>query len=205
MIFGITGSIACGKSTVTKFLRKAGVAIVDADLVARDVVVPGSVGLRRLIETFGDQYLTAEGTLDRPKLASLVFNDQKALDKCNHVMNPIITAESDRQLQALAAEGHTLLGYDGALIIEQGNADKFRPLIVVVASPEVQLTRLMKRNNYSEAEAKARINKQLSSEEKATYGDFLINTNGTLEALEERTLWVLNEIKFIAYKKDKLT
>lgn len=203
MIFGITGSIACGKSTVTKFLRKAGVPIVDADIVARDVVVPGSPGLQGLIDTFGKEYLSEDGTLDRPKLAGLVFNNQSELDKCNRVMNPIITLESNRRLQLLVDEGHAVIGYDAALIIEQGNANKFRPLIVVAAPLEVQLARLMKRGSYSEREARARITKQLSSEEKSTYADFVIETTGTLDELESETLSILSAIKSVAARSDQ--
>lgn len=203
MIFGITGSIACGKSTVTKFLRRAGVPIVDADIVARDVVVPGSLGLRSLIETFGEQYLSEDGTLNRPKLASLVFNNQAELDRCNHVMYPIISAESDRQLQVLVSEGHAVIGYDAALIIEQGNADRFRPLVVVSATLDVQLARLMKRNSYSKEEACARISKQLTSEEKSIHADFIIETTGTLDELEAKTLSVLSTIKGIAARDNQ--
>lgn len=195
LIFGITGSIACGKSTVTKFMRKAGVPIVDADIIAREVVVPGSPGLAQLVATFGPEYLSEDGTLNRPKLGSLVFENPSKLSLINRIMFPLIQDESLKQLSAFEAEGYKLVGYDAALIIEQGNAEHYRPLVVVAAPFDLQLTRLMSRNNLSEAEARARIDKQLSSIEKAKYADFLIESVGTLNELEAKTLSVLSAIK----------
>lgn len=198
LIFGITGSIACGKSTVTKFMRKAGIQIVDADLVSRDVVVPGSYGLQRIIDEFGPEYLSEDGSLNRSKLANLVFGNQTELDRCNRVMSPLVAEESARQIKALTDQGHDVVGYDAALIIEQGNADKYRPLVVVTAPSDLQLARLMKRNSLSEQDAKLRINKQLSSFEKARWADFVIETTGTLDELEAKTLTVVSAINEIA-------
>ncbi len=198
LVFGITGSIACGKSTVTKFMRKAGAMIVDADIIAREVVVPGSPGLQALIDTFGQEYILPDGNLNRPMLGTLVFEDPAQLQVINKIMFPLIHVESRKQIQAFVDQGYELVGYDAALIIEQGNADKFRPLVVVVAPADIQLTRLMSRNNLSEAEARARIDKQLSSVEKSAYADFIIETNGTLDELESKTISVLSEIKSLA-------
>lgn len=195
ILFGITGSIACGKSTVTKYFRKAGVMVVDADIIAREVVVPGSFGLDKLILTFGDEYLHADGTLNRPKLGSLVFQDPSALDLINEIMTPLIQNESERQLMRALEQGHDLVAYDAALIIEQGNVNQYRPLVVVCAPFDLQLTRLMSRNSLSEAEARSRIDKQLSSEEKAKFADYIINSVGTLEELEAKTLSVLSLIQ----------
>lgn len=197
--FGITGSIACGKSTVTRFLRKAGVPIVDADIIAREVVTLGSPGLQSIVNAFGKEYLLPEGDLDRPKLGRLVFGNQSQLDILNGLMSDLIRVEARRQRMALYAAGHELIGYDAALIIENGDADKYRPLLVVKAPFELQLSRLMSRNALTEDEARNRINKQLSSEEKAKYADFVIETTGTLEELEMNTIDVLDQIK--AYVK----
>jgi dephospho-CoA kinase len=197
--FGITGSIACGKSTVTKFIKELfAIPIVDADQVARDVVVPGSVGLEQVVATFGKQYLLPDGTLDRVKLGNLVFANQQELDKVNKIMMPLISEEVDRQIKAFHDAGHNLIGYDGALIIEMGNAKRFRPLVVVTTPFEVQLARLIKRNNLSEQEARNRIGKQLSSKQKAKHADFIIETNGTLDELK---LKVQNTISLV---KDSL-
>ncbi len=197
--FGITGSIACGKSTVTRFLRKAGVPIVDADIIAREVVTLGSPGLQSIVDAFGKEYLLPEGDLDRPKLGRLVFGNQSQLDILNGLMSNLIRVEARRQRMALYQEGHELIGYDAALIIENGDGDKYRPLLVVKAPFELQLSRLMSRNALTEDEARNRINKQLSSEEKAKYADFVIETTGTLEELEMNTIDVLDQIK--AYVK----
>lgn len=198
--FGITGSIACGKSTVTKFIRKAGVPIVDADVIAREVVVPGSPGLQAIVDAFGKEFLTESGELDRAKLGKLVFNGSSVqLAKLNIIMHSLIHAESTRQILNYHNEGFNLVGYDAALIIENGHANKYKPLLVVSAPFETQLSRLMARNGLTEEEARARIGAQLSSEEKAKHADFVVHTTGTLEELETNVLNVVKEIR--AYVK----
>lgn len=193
--FGITGSIACGKSTVSNFVRQQGIPVIDADHVARDVVAPTSRGLEQIVSTFGEQYLLPDKTLDRVKLGALVFADDKELDKLNRIMSPLIQRESLRQIVATHNEGHEFVAYDAALLIEMGNADKYRPLIVVTAPLETQLARLMKRNNLTEEEARRRISKQLSSEEKAKHADFVIETTGTLEELETKIKNTISLVK----------
>lgn len=199
--FGVTGSIACGKSTFTNFIRQQGIAIVDADLVARDVVAPTSKGLEQIVSTFGEKFLQPDGWLDRTKLGAHVFSDPMELEKLNKIMHPLIQRESLRQITALHTEGHELVGYDAALLIEMGNADRFRPLIVVTAPFETQLARLMRRNNLSEAAARNRISKQLSSEEKAKHADFVVETTGTLEELEIKAKEIVSSVK--EYFKNK--
>lgn len=195
LIFGLTGSIACGKSTVSRFLEKAGCIIVDADLIARDVVVPGSLGLSLIRQEFGEEMIAADGTLDRPKLANQVFNCQEDLKRINAIMHPLIEQRANYLIGEACKYSDKPVIYDSALIIETNKADKFRPLIVVSCPYETQLTRLMKRNNLSESDAIARINKQLSSDEKAKHADFVITTTGTLDELEAKTNSVLLAIK----------
>lgn len=198
LVCGLTGSIAVGKSTVARFIEKQGYPQIDADQVARDVVVVGSDGLQKIVNQFGSQYLHPDGTLNREMLGGLVFNDLIQLGIINKIMFPMIQSEVQKRILNLKIQGHKLIFYNAALIIEQGNADKFRPLVVVVAPANIQLTRLMSRNNLSEVEARARIDKQLSSVEKAAYADFIIETIGTLDELESKTISILSEIKSIA-------
>lgn len=179
--FGLTGGIACGKSTVTKTFRRLDIPMVDADQVARDVVIPGSKGLSLVVDAFGSEYLNEDGTLNRTKLGALVFSNAPALSKINHLMSPLIQDESDRQVQKAHQDGHQLVGYDAALICEQGNASRYRPLIVVVCSQQIQLERLMKRNSLTHDEAMSRINAQMSVEDKKKMADFVIDSSGTVE------------------------
>lgn len=204
ILFGLTGSIACGKSTVSRFMAEEGVAVVDADLIARDVVVPGSPGLQALVDAFGPQYLTEGGCLDRPKLADLVFNDRAQLAICDGIMSELIEEESNRKIQFFRDQGREMIVYDAALLIERGHADDFRPLVVVMTTPEIQLQRLMLRNTLTEDQAQARIDKQLTSAEKALHADYVIESIGSLDELRLKTLSVLSSIAQLASRKDQV-
>ena len=153
--FGLTGGIASGKSTVTKTFRAHGIPMVDADIVARQVVEPGTQGLEAVISAFGSEYRQEDGTLDRTGLGRLIFSDRTARHQIDMIMLPLINQESDRQIQKLHDDGLLIVGYDAALICEMGNAEKFRPLIVVHCPRDTQLARLMSRNSLTQAEAVA--------------------------------------------------
>jgi len=192
--FGLTGGIAVGKSTVTKTFRANGIPIVDADVVAREMVVKESFGWGMIRAMFGHEYLNEDETINRSKLGKLVFSDKKAMYNLNAIMAPIIEAESNRQIKELHKE-HDIVGYDAALIIENGNADKYRPLIVVGCSKENQLARLMVRNGLTEAEAMDRIAAQMPFDKKEEFADFVINTDGSIENSFNRTLEIIQLIK----------
>lgn len=192
--FGLTGGIACGKSTVTKTFRSHNIPMVDADVVARQVVEVGTPGLSQIVDTFGTEYLQDDGTLNRTMLGQLVFSNKEAMVKLNHIISILVHNESDSQLKKFHDEGYTLVGYDAALIIENGNADKYRPLIVVSCPQETQLNRLMSRNSLTYDEAMSRINAQLSSEEKAMHADFVIDTSGSIKFSVQQTEVVIYEL-----------
>ncbi len=185
--FGLTGGIACGKSTITKTFRFLGIPMVDADLVAREVVRPGTPGLEQVINIFGKEYLQEDGTLNRVALGNLVFNNKEAMRLINAIMAPLINHESRRQLRAAHIRGHKVVGYDAALIIEQGNADKFRPLIVVHCPQDTQIERLMQRNSLTRQDAMARIAAQIPLEKKKEMADHCIDTSGTHEESKLQT------------------
>ena len=193
--FGLTGGIACGKSTVTKTLRANNIPIVDADIVARQVVAPGTYGLARIIRAFGTEYLNDDGTLNRTKLGAHVFADSSARRVLDKIMAPLITTESGSQLSAFHSQGNQLVGYDAALICEMGNSEKFRPLIVVHCPRVTQLQRLMSRNNLTEAEAMARIEAQMPLEKKVKLADFTIDTSGTIEYSIQQTEVIIQKLR----------
>lgn len=195
LIFGITGGIACGKSTVTKTFVANNIPVVDADLIAREVVTPGSVGLVLLVKKFGKEILFNDGALDRRGLAEIVYEDQSKLNQLNEIMYPLIAKEAEVQFEKHRAAGAKIIGYDAALIIETLQADKFRPLIVVLCKPETQLKRLMDRNMLTQEEALRRIQAQMSSEQKASYADLIINTDGTIEDSVKQTLNAIEILK----------
>lgn len=193
--FGLTGGIACGKSAVTKTFRANDIPIVDADMIAREVVVPGSIGLEQVINIFGKEYLQADGTLDRIALGKLVFNDKNAMKLINGIMAPLINHESRRQQRAMHIRGWKIVGYDAALIIEQGNVEKYRPLIVVACPRDTQIERLMSRNSLTREDAVARIDSQIPVEEKVKIADYVIDTSGTIEESVSQTEKIIQKLR----------
>ena len=193
--FGLTGGIASGKSTVTKTFRSEGIPIVDADIVARQVVEPGTPGLQNVINAFGTDFLQSDGTLNRTALGALVFADREARNLINEIMYPLINDESAAQIKKMHASGHVLVGYDAALICEMGNAKKYRPLIVVHCPQDTQIARLMSRNSLTRDEAMARISAQMPVEKKMALADYLIDTSGTVENSVNQTKKIIEILR----------
>jgi dephospho-CoA kinase len=193
-VFGLTGGIASGKSTVAARLRARGVPVVDADIVARDVVAAGTPGLRRIVEVFGRAVLAADGSLDRKALAAVVFHDDAKRKELNALLHPLISARSIELAAAHGARGEPLVCYEAALLVENGVADMFRPLVVVSAPEDVQLARVHARDAASHDDALSRIRAQKSLAEKVAVADFVIETTGTLEENARRTDDVLDAV-----------
>lgn len=192
---GLTGGIGSGKSTVSKTFIKHNIPIVDADIVAREVVVVGSFGWGMIRAMFGHEILNDDETINRAKLGDLVFGDETAMYNLNAIMKPLIENESNRQIYLLHQAGHNIIVYDAALIIEQGNADKFRPLIVVACPKEMQLDRIVKRNGVTKEAAMARINSQFSVEDKIKVADHVVDTSGSIESSVEQTEAIIKLLK----------
>ncbi|HUF04255.1 MAG TPA: dephospho-CoA kinase [Aridibacter sp.] len=193
---GLTGSIAVGKTHVCSVLAENGCRVLDADRVARDVVEPGEEGLRRILENFGNDVLDSKGALDRAKLGSIVFQDPARRQLLNSLLHPLVIDGQDKWLaKAEKADPDGIAIVDAALMIESGGYKRFDKLIVVWCDPEIQLLRLMDRNGLNEKEARERIDLQMPQEEKKTYADFLIDTSGSYEQTEKRTLEVLSHLK----------
>jgi dephospho-CoA kinase len=193
-VFGLTGGIASGKSTVTKLFRDEGVPMIDADEVARDIVAPGQPALSMLVHTFGLEILLPDGTLDRPKLGALAFLDPGKRDMLDKITHPYLFDDIRIRLRK-ATETKPLVGFDAALIIETGHQEEYRPLVVVAVSPEVQVQRLQDRDQFTEAEARARIASQLPMEEKVKLADYVIWNNSTKDELIKQSLGVLARLR----------
>jgi dephospho-CoA kinase len=191
MIIGLTGSIASGKSTIAEMLERYGVPIVDGDVIAREVVEPGQPTLQQIVEAFGEDILTAEGTLDRPKLGSIIFSDIEKRKALNAIIHPAIRAEMVRQRDAYVEQGKSVV-LDIPLLFENKLQHLVEKVLVVTVSEETQLTRLMERNNLSETEAKQRIASQLPLSVKEAGADAVIHNNGTIEESEHQLQQVLN-------------
>jgi dephospho-CoA kinase len=193
---GLTGSIGVGKSFVAGVLQELGCHVVDADQTAREVVRPGAPGLAAVVDAFGSDVLRADGTLDRPKLAALVFPDQKKRELLNSILHPFIIARQDQLMTEWEQSDPDGIGViDAALMIESGGYKRFDKLIVVHCRPDVQLDRLIKRDGLSEAEARQRIAAQLSQEEKCKFADYLIDTSDGFDPARARTAEVFSQLR----------
>ena len=177
-VFGLTGNIGAGKSTVGRMLAAAGIPVVDADQVAREVVEKGRPALREIAARFPG-VLLPDGSLDRKALAQRVFADKEEREALNHIIHPRIAEEVSARLAALAGAGHPLAVYEAALIVENGLDAGLDGLVVVVAEPEAQVARLRLRDGMTEPEARARIAAQLPSAEKVRHATFTIENSGS--------------------------
>jgi dephospho-CoA kinase len=188
---GLTGSIGVGKSFVASVFIELGCHVLDADQTAREVVMPGTAGLKALTEAFGEDILNPDGTLNRKELGAVVFNDESQRQRLNHILHPFIIARQDEILNAWEAEDPDGIGIvDAALMIESGGYKRFDKLIVVHCRPEVQLERLMLRDKLSREEALRRINSQMLQEEKQRFADYLIDTSDGFDLTRDQTVRV---------------
>jgi len=195
---GLTGSIAVGKSYVCDVLRESGAFVLDADQTARDVVTAGSKGLELIAEKFGSEVLTETGELDRAAMGAIVFADEAKRQLLNSIIHPLVFEAQNEWLTEKERENpRGLAVIDAALMIESDGYKRFTKLVVVWCKPEIQLQRLMSRNNLSEAEALKRIRAQMPQEEKKRYADFLIDTSGGFENTREQTIEVFEQLRLL--------
>src|SRR5712691_6276119 len=192
---GLTGSIAVGKSFVLGVLAERGCHVLDADATAREVVAPGTAGMKAVVDAFGDGILNSDGKLDRAKLGAIVFADETKRLQLNSILHPFIIAAQDKQiLQWEKEDPQGIAVVDAALMIESGGYRRFDKLVVVHCRPEVQLARLMARDGLSRAEAEQRIGAQMAQEEKKTYADFLIDTSEGFDSTRRQTEKVFQKL-----------
>jgi len=193
---GLTGSIAVGKTFVLGVLSELGCHVIDADVVARQVALPGSPGLKAVIDAFGEEVLKSDGSLNRARLGEIVFADEAKRQQLNSILHPFIIAAQDAQLRELELQDpKDIAVVDAALMIESGGYKRFDKLIVVHCRPEVQLQRLMRRNKLSREEAEQRIATQMPQEEKKRYADYLIDTSGDFAETRRQTEEVYHALR----------
>ena len=186
---GLTGGIGAGKSEVSRMLAGYGAVLIDADRIAREVVEPGTPGLDAVVEEFGRGILTAEGTLDRPKLGSVVFADSERLAALNAIVHPLVGARSAELERAAGPD--SVVVHDVPLLTENGLAPLYDLVVVVDAAPETQLDRLVRLRGMTEQEARARMAAQATREQRRAVADLVIDNDGPLAALEPqvRSVW----------------
>ncbi|MER6133500.1 dephospho-CoA kinase [Streptomyces sp. NPDC001815] len=181
---GLTGGIGAGKSEVSRLLVEHGAVLIDADRIAREVVAPGTPGLAAVTDAFGEDVLAADGSLDRPKLGSIVFADAEKLAVLNSIVHPLVGARS-RELEE-AASADAVVVHDVPLLTENGLARLYDLVIVVDASTETQLDRLVRLRGMTEEDARARMAAQATREQRREIADVVIDNDVPLDALRRR-------------------
>jgi len=187
-LIGLTGGIASGKSTVAAIFERLGAQVVDADLLAREVVAPGEEALERIAAAFGAGVLTPDGALNRAALGEKVFADQAARRTLEEITHPAIRQRAEKRLARLRAAGVATAFYVAPLLIEAGVAARMDEVWVVYLDHATQLERLMARDGLTAAAAEARIASQMPMEEKKRLARIVIDNRGSREELEAEVL-----------------
>ena len=193
MRVGLTGGIASGKSSVSAILAELGAVVIDSDKLAREVVAKGTPGLQRVVEAFGREVLTADGELDRPKVGAIVFGDEEKRRVLEGIVHPLVR-ERSAALEA-QADPDALVVHDIPLLAEAGLAEAFDAVIVVDATPDLQVERMMRDRGWTREEAESRIAAQASREERLAIATYVIENTGTLEELRARVEEVYEELR----------
>lgn len=194
-VLGLTGNIASGKSTVARMLADMGARIIDADLIAREVVEPEKPAWIDIVKKFGPEILSPDGTIDRRRLGEVVFADEGKRRLLMDITHPRIKEAVRERLSEYRKENVPVVVIEAALIVESGGLREFLDgLIVVTADEEAQIERLIKRSGYTREEALARIGSQMPAGEKALHADYLIDNSGTEEETEARVRRLWEEI-----------
>lgn len=194
-IVGLTGGISSGKSTVSSYLKQLKIPVIDADEVARKVVEPNSQGAIEIRKTFGSDVFEEDGSLNRQKLGALIFSNAENRQKLDDLLQPLIKIMILDEIEEYRQKGETMIVLDLPLLFEKHYEKLCEEIIVVYVPRELQLERLMKRNQYTKQEALSRIDSQLSIEEKRKRATVLLDNQGTVQQLYQQVEQWLVETK----------
>lgn len=193
MRVGLTGGVASGKSTVSRMLAELGAVVIDADLLAREVVGRGTDGLEEVVAAFGSQVLTPAGDLDRPALGARVFADETRRRDLEAIIHPRVRARA-AEIEASAPEG-SLIVHDIPLLAETGQGAAFDAVVVVDVPSELQVERMVRERGWTPAEANSRIAAQATREERRAIATYVIENTGTIEDLRRRVAEVFARLR----------
>lgn len=193
LIIGLTGGIASGKSTVSKMLEELGLAIVDADKIAHQVVEVGKPAYTEIVRVFGERVLQPDLNINRPELGSIIFNDKQKREMLNSIVHPEVRKEMLQQADSHIKNGAKAVILDIPLLFESKLTHMVQKTILVYVDEDVQLKRLMLRNGYTEAEAKARISSQMPLVEKKSLADVVLDNNSSIDHTREQLLLILKK------------
>ncbi|WP_268963976.1 dephospho-CoA kinase [Pseudalkalibacillus berkeleyi] len=192
MIIGLTGGIASGKSTISKMIVELKIPVVDADLIARQVVMPGEMAYNKIVEAFGEDVIADDHSLDRKKLGTIIFNDEDKRKTLNSIVHPAVRKEMLRQKDDYLKE-HDSVVLDIPLLYESKLTHMVDQTLLVYVSADVQLKRLMERDQSSKDEALSRIQSQIPLSDKKQWADKVIDNNGTIEESKKQLIHSLSE------------
>ncbi|MGI1832878.1 MULTISPECIES: dephospho-CoA kinase [Bacillus] len=193
LVIGLTGGIASGKSTVSQMIKEKGIRVVDADIIAKEAVSKGSPALHQIVQTFGEEVLLPNGELNRQQLGAIIFSDEEKRKQLNAIVHPEVRKEMLEQRDEGVSNNETFVVLDIPLLFESKLEGLVDRIIVVYTTPELQLSRLMNRNDLSEEEALNRIHSQQPLEEKCQKADRVIENTKDLAFMRKQLENILNE------------
>lgn len=193
LVIGLTGGIASGKSTVSQMIKEQGIRVVDADVIAKEAVAKGTPALQQIVQTFGEDVLLPNGELNRQQLGAIIFSDEEKRKQLNAIVHPEVRKEMLKQREEGVSQQETFVVLDIPLLFESQLESLVDRIIVVYTTPELQLSRLMNRNDLSEEEALNRIHSQQSLEEKCKKADRVIENTQDLAFIRKQLQNILNE------------
>ncbi|QUX27711.1 dephospho-CoA kinase [Nocardiopsis akebiae] len=191
---GLTGGIGSGKSAVATELAAYGATVVDADAIAREVVEPGTPGLEAVVAEFGEQVLTPDGRLDRPRLGEIVFADEASLARLNAIVHPLVGERSSQLMEEAVASGVEVVVYDVPLLVENGLGPLYDVVVVVDAPDEVRVERVAANRGMPREQVRARIRAQADRDTRLAAADLVVDNSGTREELTERVAQLWREL-----------
>jgi dephospho-CoA kinase len=195
LIIGLTGGIATGKSTASLIISEQGIPVIDADIIAREAVMPGKDAYEKIVAFFGDEVLLSDKTLNRAKLGKIIFNNSEKRQKLNEIVHPAVRSEMKKQAELYLSGGNPLVIMDIPLLFESKLTHMVDETWLIYTHPDLQLRRLMERDGYSEEQALSRIKSQMPIDEKKELADVVIENNDTKAELKQKLLKLLQEVK----------
>ena len=194
LVVGLTGNIGCGKSSLSDIFRAEGIKIIDADIIARQIYEDEKL-LSKVYETFGNDIKNEDGSLNRKALGRIVFSDDEKLIQLNKLTHPVIRQKVSDEIEEYKSQNEEIVILDAALLVESDYLNFIDKLLVVTCKENIQIERIIARDNCSIEEALGRIKSQMSQENKVKYADYVIDNSATLSELRKKAFIFMNYIK----------
>ena len=194
LVLGLTGNIGCGKSSVSTIFMENNIKVVDADIVARQIFDDKNL-LNEVFSTFGKSIRNQDGSLNRRALGNIVFNDDEKLILLNNLTHPKIKENILKKVEKYKTQGKKIVAIDAALLIEDNYLPYIQKLILITCRKEIQINRIIARDNCTKEEAISRINSQMSQEEKVKFADYIIDNSNSFEELQKKVLELISVLQ----------